>query len=314
MVIGLQVQKVLKNRISTGGTLKGQTRETLAAVPFVLPGLVLVLVFIIYPMFFNIRISLSDYRIVDRAMDFVGFKNYMDLFTEPQGRFWLAYRNNLLYAAVTTPFIMFFGLLSAVLINSLRRGRVFFRAGFYLPVITSWVIVGLVFLYMFNNGRRGLINYILVDVLHILGDYVPWIHKEWTGNLAIWTLGVWKNIGWAMIVYLAALQGIPKDLYEAASIEGAGFAARLFRITIPAIRPTTFFILVNMLIGAFNVFLQVFVMTKGNPNGRTSVLQYLLYDRSFNLFEFGQGAAIGLIAGLTVFLLTIVLNRVLKRE
>ena len=204
---------------------------------------------------------------------------------------------------------MFFGFCHVLI--TVSGGGCFFRAGFYPPV-TLLVIVGLVFLYMFNNGC-GLINYILVDILHILVT-VPWIHKEWTGNLAIWTLGVWKNIGWAMIVYLAALQGIPKDLYEAASIEGAGFAARLFRITIPAIRPTTFFILVNMLIGAFNVFLQVFVMTKGNPNGRTSVLQYLLYDRSFNLFEFGQGAAIGLIAGLTVFLLTIVLNRVLKRE
>lgn len=283
-----------------------------SALPFVLPGLILVCMFILYPMVFNVRISLSNYHIVSGKMTFIGFDNYKSLFTEAEGRFWYAYRNNFLYAIVTTPAIMFFGLVFAVMINSLKKGKSLFKTAFYLPVITSWVIVGLVFLYLFNSNNRGLVNYLLVDVFHILPDYVKWLQKEWTGNLTIWILGIWKNIGWCMLIYLAAIQGISNELYEAASIEGAGPATKFFHITVPLIKPTTFFVMVNMLIGSFNVFLQVLILTEGNPSGRTSVLQYLLYDRSFNLSRFGEGAAIGVITGITVFILTILLGNLTK--
>lgn len=295
------------------GTRK-KLRNTVAALPFILPGLILVSVFVLYPMIFNMMISFSDYHIVNGTMDFVGFKNFISLFTEPEGRFWLAYRNNLLYGLVTTPVIMFAGLIFAVMINSLNKGKSLFKTAFYLPVITSWVIIGLVFLYLFNANQNGLVNYILVDILHILPNYVSWLQNEWTGNLVIWIMGIWKNIGWAMIIYMAALQGISHDLYEAASIEGAGAGKKFTAITLPLLKPTTYFVLVNMIIGAFNVFLQVFILTKGNPNGRTSVLQYLLYDRSFNLFKFGDGAAIGLITGLTVLVLTLVLNKFTRND
>ncbi len=310
----MKTEKIANRNVHIRSGFGRSLIRTCQAAPFVLPGLVLACAFVIYPMLFNIRISLSNYQIVHGTMDFVGLQNFIDIFNEPQGRFWYAYRNNLLYAAVTTPLIMFFGLLFAVQINNLRKGRIFFRTAFYLPVITSWVIVGLVFLYMFNQGQRGLINYILVDVLHVLPDYVPWLQKEWTGNIAIWSMGVWKNVGWAMIIYLAALQGISQDLYEAASIEGANAVHKFFRITIPMLKPTSFFILVNMIIGSFNVFLQVFLLTAGRPNGRTSVLQYLLYDKSFNLYQFGQGAAIGLMTGISVFIISMVLNRVFRSE
>lgn len=290
--------------------LKRKLRGTYTALPFILPGLILAAVFTIYPMLFNLRISLSDYQIVNGTMEFTGLQNFIDIFKEPQGRFWYAYRNNLLYAIVTTPLIMLFGLVFAVLINNLKKGRIFFRAIFYLPVITSWVVVGMVFLYMFNQGQRGLINYIFVDVLHILPDYISWLQNEWPGNIAIWTMGIWKNIGWAMIIYMAALQGIPNDLYEAASIEGANAIQKFFQIIIPSIKPTSYFVLVNMIIGSFNVFLQVLLLTAGKPNGRTSVLQYMLYEKSFNQFQFGQGAAIGLMTGISILFITTVLNRV----
>ena len=284
------------------------------ALPYILPGLILVCTFVIYPMFFNIAISFSDYKIVSGKMEFTGLQNYLSLFTDPEHAFWYAYRNNLLYAAITTPAILMGGLFFAVLIHSLKAGQVFFRTAFYLPVITSWVIVGLVFLYLFNSNERGLVNYLLVDVFKILPHHVSWLQNEWTGNLVIWLLGIWKNTGWCMVIYIAGLQGIPRDLYDAAEIEGAGSAARLFRITMPMLKPTTFFLAVNLIIGAFNVFLQVFILTKGAPNGRTSVLQYLLYDRSFHLFKFGEGAAIGVLTGITVYLITIILNRTMRVE
>ena len=152
---------------------------------------------------------------------FIGLENFKNVLSGGS-RFWYAYRNNFLYALVTVPFILLGGMLFAYLINNLRRGQTIFRVGFYLPVITSWVIVSLVFQYMFNNSDRGLINYLLVDVLHVMDDYVPWLLREWSGNAAIWLMGIWKNVGWSMLVYLAALQGIPKERYEAAELDGAG--------------------------------------------------------------------------------------------
>lgn len=170
---------------------------------------------------FTIRIALSEYRIVQGEITFIGLENFKNVLSGGS-RFWYAYRNNFLYALVTVPFILLGGMLFAYLINNLRRGQTIFRVGFYLPVITSWVIVSLVFQYMFNNSDRGLINYLLVDVLHVMDDYVPWLLREWSGNAAIWLMGIWKNVGWSMLVYLAALQGIPKERYEAAELDGAG--------------------------------------------------------------------------------------------
>lgn len=303
------IEKKQKKRL-----LQTRLQNLLPAAPFILPGLVLAAVFVIYPMLFNIRISFSRYDIVPRTITFVGLDNFIALFTEPQSRLLVAIRNNFLYAIVTTPFIMFFGMLFAVLINNLKKARMLFRTFFYLPVITSWVIVGMVFAYMFNNGQRGLVNYLLVDVFHLTGDYIPWLQKTWTGNTVIWIMGIWKNVGWAMIIYLAGLQGINSELYEAAGIEGAGAIAKFRFITVPLLKSTTFYVMVNMLIGAFNVFLQVLLLTGGNPRGTTSVLQYLLYDKSFNQFEFGQGAAIGLITAALVLLTTLVLNKAFKTE
>jgi multiple sugar transport system permease protein len=265
-------------------------------------------------MFFNIQISFSEYQIVQRSMRFIGFDNFISLFTERGDRLFLAIRNNFLYAFITTPFIMLFGLIFAVMINSLKRGGVFFRTCFYLPVITSWVVVGNVFAYMFNAGQAGLMNYLLKDIFGFLPEYVPWLQRTWTANLVIWLLGIWKNIGWAMIIYLAGLQGISNDLYEASSIEGANKVQQFWYITIPLLKSTTFYVIVNMVIGAFGVFIQVMMLTSGNPRGTTSVLQYLLYDKAFNLFEFGQGAAIGMITALLVLLTTVIMNKVFKTE
>ena len=291
-----------------------RVRNLVPAAPFVLPGLLLACVFVFYPMFFNIRISFSDYHIVERTITWAGLKNYLALFAETGDRLLLAVRNNFLYALVTTPFILLFGMVFTVMVNSPRRTQLFFRTCFYLPVITSWVIVGNVFAYMFNAGGAGLVNYLLKDVFGLLPEYVSWLNRTWTANLVIWLLGIWKNIGWAMVIYIAGLKGIPAELYEAGMLDGASRTQQFWHITVPLLKSTTFYVLVNMVIGSFGVFIQVMMLTSGNPRGTTSVLQYLLYDRSFNLFEFGQGAAIGLITPILVLLTTVVLNRVFRTE
>ncbi len=283
------------------------------ALPFILPGLILVAVFILYPMFFTIRISLSEYRIVTGEITYIGFLNYEHVLFDSK-EFWYAYRNNFLYAGVTVPMIVFGGMVFAFLIDTLSKGKTIFKIGFYLPVITSWVIVSLVFRYMFSNGNTGLMNYLLVDVFHLSDDYVPWLYREWTGNAAIWLMGIWKNIGWAMLIFLAALQTISPDLYESASMDGAGLWQKFKHITIQSIKPTILFVMVNMIIGAFNVFIQVLMLTGGDPNGKTSVLQYLLYNRAFNKFEFGEASAIGFLSAVTIVILTIILNKLLRLD
>lgn len=286
----------------------------LKALPFILPGLILVCIFVLYPMFFTIRISFSEYRIVKREITWIGMDNFVNVLSDKQGHFWYAYRNNFLYAIVTTPCIIFFGMLFAYLINNLKKGKTLFKVGFYLPVITSWVIVGLVFQYMFNSTNRGLINYILVDVLHLTNNYIPWLLREWPGNIAIWLMGIWKNIGWAMIIYMAALQGISKELYEAAGLDGANTWKKFTNIVMPLVKPTTYFILVNMIIGSFNVFLQVLLLTHGDPGGRTSSMQYMIYDKAFSQFKFGEASAIGMITAVTILVITLILNRGLKLD
>lgn len=284
------------------------------AIPFVLPGLILISIFVIFPMIFTIRIAFSNYQIVQGDISYVGLENFKEIFTESNKEFWYAYRNNFLYAIVTVPFIVFGGMVFSYLINNLKKGGSIFKIGFYLPVITSWVIVSLVFKYMFNNSSRGLINYFLVDVIHVLPEYVPWLLREWSGNLAIWLMGIWKNTGWSMLIYLAALQSIPNILYEAADLDGATTYQKFRFITMPSLKPTTFFVLVNMIIGSFNVFIQVMLLTGGGPNGKTSVLQYMLYDKAFGRFQFGQASAVGLISSITIVLLTLFLNRTFKLD
>ncbi len=282
--------------------------------PFVLPGLILISVFVLFPMIFTLRIAFSNYQIVQGNISFVGFENFKAIFTESNREFWYAYRNNFLYAIVTVPFIVFGGMIFSYLINNLKRGGSIFKVGFYLPVITSWVIVSLVFKYMFNNSSRGLINYFLVDLIHVLPDYVPWLLREWPANAAIWLMGIWKNTGWSMLIYLAALQSIDNILYEAADLDGASTWQKFRLITMPSLKPTTFFVLVNMIIGSFNVFLQVMLLTSGAPNGKTSVLQYMLYDRAFGKFQFGQASAVGLISSITIVVLTLFMNKTFKLD
>jgi len=289
-------------------------KNTISALPFILPGFILAAIFIFYPTLRNIQISFSDYDIMSGALTFKGLDNYKELFLEPQGRFFLAYRNNVLYALIVTPITLFLGLIIAVGINNSGKASVGLRTLFYLPVITSWIIAGLVFKYLFNPGLQGPINYILVEKIKFLPEAINWLKTEWGGNAAIWVLGIWKNVGYAMVLYLAGLQGIGRTYYEVASIEGANSWQKLRYITAPLIKPTTFFLSIQLLIGSFNVFLQVLILTGGEPRGKTSVLQYLLFTRTFQLYKFGEGAAIGVITAVSILIVTLVLNRFMKED
>ena len=294
-------------------SVKKGLRAYAAAAPFVLPGLLLVLAFVIYPMFFTIRIALSEYRIVQGEITFIGLENFKNVLSGGS-RFWYAYRNNFLYALVTVPFILLGGMLFAYLINNLRRGQTIFRVGFYLPVITSWVIVSLVFQYMFNNSDRGLINYLLVDVLHVMDDYVPWLLREWSGNAAIWLMGIWKNVGWGTIIYFAALTGIGPELYEAGMVDGANRWQRMRYITLPGILPAVSINLIFSVSGiVYGGFDQIYNLYNPLVYDKADILETYLFRNGVIGGDYSLGTAMGLFNSVVAFILVILANKVIKK-
>ncbi len=287
-------------------------RQLRTAVPFMLPGLALVLVFVVYPLVRGLQMSLYDWNLmVPAESTFVGAKNYVRALTQDP-IFWTAARNTALYAIITVPAQMAIGLGAALLLNAAVRGRAFFRALFYLPVVTSWLAVSYVFAYLFSDGP-GPVNHILVNVLHLVPEPIDWIHDSFlTAQVPINLLGIWKGIGWNMVIFLAALQSIPRDLIEAADADGAGMWQRFRYITLPLLRPTVTFVSILLLIGAFNVFLSVYLLTGGGPQGSTEVMLSYMYNQAFSFLDFGYGTAIGLLLGVAIVAIGFLQRRILR--
>lgn len=283
--------------------------------PYILIGMILVAIFVIYPQIKNIYMSFTNYNIMPGAKSpFIGFDNYKKaLFGSESAMFWIAFRNVILYGLFTIPLGMLVGLIMAVLVNNVSKGSMFYRNMLYLPVLVDWIVVAIIFIYIFQDGDGGLANYILLK-LHILKKPVAWLQNTWTANLVIWIFGVWKSVGWTMLIYLAGLQGIPKDIYEAASIDGASAVKKFWKITVPLLKSTNYFILINLIIGSFNVFTSVYMLTSGGPLGTTDVLQNYMYNQAFTYFHFGYAAAISVITGLAIILLTMFKNKFFKYE
>lgn len=259
---------------------------------FLLPGLIFFLVFQLYPLFQGIQMSFFNWSLMPtKPSIFIGFDNYVRAFSDPI--FATAVQNTVAYTLITVPAQMALAMAAAVLLNSIRRGRALFRAIYYVPVITSWLIVSFLMRYFFQT--EGLINYYLVDVFHVLSEPVTWLKNASTAFVAIDILGIWKGIGWSMVIYLAALQGIPKELQEAASIDGANRWQNFFKISLPLMRPTIVFTLVMLLIGGFNVFLSVYFITGGGPMRQTEVMLSYSFHQAFDFLEFGYGAALATI-------------------
>jgi len=282
-------------------SLKYKYRNELEVLPFLLPGFILLVIFIFYPIVKNFYMSLSDYNIfLDKMNTFTGIDNYIRVFKDKM--FWDAFINTAAYAAVTILPQMAIGLILAIIINTKIKGSFLFRILFYIPVITSWLIVSLIFRYLFESGDAGLINYLLLKA-NLIQTSISWFSNRWTANAVIWILAVWKGIGWNMVVFLAGLQGIDRSYYEAADIDGANIIQKVRFITIPLLKPVTFFIMTNLLVGSFNVFTQVYVMTNGAPMGRTQVLLSYMYKVAFTDFQIGYSSALSVVVGVFIFIL-----------
>ena len=293
--------------------IKRSLTQILAAAIFILPGLVLFLTFIVGPMLYSFRISFYDWKIVNPAQSvWVGTENYVRALTNPI--FQRAVLNTLVYALVTVPGQMIVGLIIAILLNQEIRNRAFFRVVYYLPVITSWVIVSLLFEYMFS-GQAGLVNYILRDVLHVIPKNILWLADPVLTFVPIHLLGIWKGVGWTAIIFLAGLQEIPEQLYEAAEVDGASPLDRFRNITVPLLRPTILFLLVVLTIGALNAYISNLLITNGgNPLDLTHFVLTLMYTATFNRLDFGYGSAISYLLTMIVFVISVVQIRLLRQR
>ncbi|HLV10500.1 MAG TPA: sugar ABC transporter permease [Halanaerobiales bacterium] len=268
---------------------------------FILPGCILFGIFTIYPLIKTFILSFYEWGVRNENNIFVGLGNYIRVFSDSTFR--ISIVNVFFYALVSVPGQMIIGLLLAYILNQKIKGGKLFRVFYFLPVITSWVVASLIFKYIFGN--YGLVNYILNDLLRLIRININWLNERWSALAVLQLLGIWKGIGWAMVIFLAALQKVPLQLYEAAKIDGCNHFKSFFLITIPLIKENILFVLVMLSIGAFNVFTSVYLITGGGPFNQTEMPLTLMYKNAFRYLDFGFASALSYILAIIISIITI---------
>lgn len=289
--------------------LKGKSKVQIGLL--LLPGLMIFCVFTVYPI---IRLFWMSFFKWDFGsflnQEFIGLSNYRSVITDHY--FQTSFVNTIVYTLITVPAQMMLGLFTAILINSINRFKIGFLVTYYLPVITSWVIASLVFKYVFNT--EGLLNYFLTGVIHVTSSNVHWLDSRWGGMTVAMLLGIWKGIGWNMVVFLAALQAVPQELYESASLDGAGSWQKFRYVTLPGIRGTILFALVMLTIGGFNVYTSTKLITDGKPGHDTEVVLTWMYYKAFSTGKFGYSAALSFIIAFILGVLAVLEFRLMQKK
>ena len=294
-----------------GWGMKTSRKSKLQIGILLLPGLLIFGIFTVYPIAKLFLMSFFEWDFGSMFdQQFIGLENYREVLSDEYFR--TSFVNTLLYTLVTVPGQMVLGFLVAFLLNQITRFKIGYRVLYYLPVITSWVVASLVFKYVFNT--EGLLNYFLVNVVHLAEENIHWLDTRWGGLTVSMLLGIWKGIGWNMVVFLAALQTVPKELYEAAAIDGAGAWKKLLHVTLPSIRGTVLFALVMLTIGGFNVFTSVKMITGGGPGHETDVVLTWMYHKAFSTGEFGYAAALSFIVTVVLAILAVLQFRLMQRK
>jgi multiple sugar transport system permease protein len=277
---------------------------------FLAPGFLLFAIAILFPIGRALQISFYDWQLLPGTVSkFVGLRQYIREWHDPV--FWRALVNALFYMAFTVPLQIIGGLFIAVLLVAKFPGRSLFRALFYLPVVTSWVVVSLLFKFLFSTDS-GFVNWVLHSGLHLTSHDIGWLDSRWPAMVTIGLLGVWKGVGWSMLIFLAALQGVPPEIKEAAAVDGAG-PWRTFRsVTLPSIRLAIGFVTVMLVIGSLNVFTSAYVMTGGGPQQQTEVVLSYMYHQAFVYLDFGYGSALAFTLSLIIFAISFTQLRIFR--
>ena len=274
-------------------------RESLVGWGFLAPNLTLMAVFLFLPILWALQLSFQDSRGFG-SPEWVGLENYVKLIGDPV--FWRSFGNTIAFTILTVPITMVSGLGLAVLMNSVLPARGIFRTVIVLPMVISGVASGMIGGIIFYQSN-GIIN----KVLSALGlNPVAWQSDGTLALLSVVIVTIWLRVGFNMVIYLAGLQGIEPQLYEAARIDGASRWQQLRSITVPLVGPSTFFLLIMNVIASFQVFDLIFVMTGGGPGDSTSVLVTYAYRNGFQIREQGYGAAIGIVILIITLIFTFV--------
>ena len=264
-----------------------------------LPNLLGFFIFTLFPVVGTLFISFTDWDMA-APPEWIGLENYNTLAEDET--FHKVFWNTLYYSAVSVPLGMAVSLCLAVFLNQKLRFIRFYRAAFFMPVISSFVAVAVIWQWIYNPDY-GLLNYFL-GWFGIKG--VSWLTSSVWAMPAIIITTVWKNLGYNMLIFLAGLQGIPESYYEAAEIDGARWYNKFWNITIPLLSPTTFFVTVTSIIGSFQVFDAVYLMTQGGPARATSVLVHYIYQTAFQYLEMGYASAMAYVLFIMVLIITLI--------
>lgn len=265
---------------------------------FLIPACSIIGGFVLYPMLHAIAASLTDYNMITES-NYVGLDNYKQLMADPF--FWNSLRNTFIYLLVVVPVLVVAPIFLAILVNQKLPGIKAFRAIFYLPVITSLVVTGLIWKWVYEE--QGILNYFLIS-LGITDNPVAFLTDPNNALFSVMAVTIWTGLGYYMVIYLAGLQSIPKSLYEAADVEGISKWKQTLHITIPLLKPSIAIVSVMSSIAAMKVFEEVYVMTQGGPLDATKTLVYFIYENAFEEFEMGYASA----AGVVLFLFTLCLS------
>ena len=285
--------------------------ERKAAYIFIIPAVVLLAAFLLYPALQTVRYAITDYNIMrpDR-INFCGFNNFIELFQDKD--FWIAVKNTLHFTVLVVPFQTVLALALALLISSRRKGVSIFRAAYFSPQVTSMVVVAILWTVLYNsNPSSGLLNALLVK----LGmEPCGFLNDPKTAMNSIIFMSAWQGAGYQMMIFLAGLQGIPKDQYEAASIDGAGRVKSFFYVTLPGLKNVISYVIMITVIQAMKLFTQPYVMTKGGPQNATRTLVYYVYEQGFQKRNFGYACAVAAVFFVIVISLSIGMKKIIKAE
>ncbi len=278
-----------------------QIKKSVIGWIFVLPSFAVFMIFMVAPIIMGFWYSLTDYTGLSKDCNFIGFQNYLKMF---QDRYFIvSIKNNIIYAVLYSLLTLMISLALATLLNQLTKLKKLFRMVFFLPYISSMVSVAIIWKAIFNPSG-GPLNSVLMQI----GIENPphWLSSTTWALYSVIIVSIWKTCGYYMLIFLAGMQNISEDLYEAASLDGAGKWQRYKSITLPLLSPTIFLNMILITINSFQVFDLISVMTDGGPGISTNVLAYRIYDESFKSMHMGYASAIAYVLFVIILLITLV--------
>jgi putative chitobiose transport system permease protein len=265
---------------------------------FLLPALAFMGVFLFYPIVDVFRLSFTDYNMITEA-NFTGLENYRNLFNDPL--FWKTLKNSFIYLIGVVPILVVAPIFLAILVNHKLAGIKWFRAAYYIPVVTSMVVVGIMWKWLYQGN--GILNYIL-QTLGIINNQINWLTDPQIALFSVMAVTVWKGLGYYMVIYLSGLQSIPQELYEVSDIDGASWWQKQIHVTIPLLKPSIMLVSILSSIAAMKVFTEVYVMTNGGPLNSSKTLVYYIYEKAFENLNLGYAAAMGFVLFIVIFILS----------